>query len=420
MTERSWWGWGTTDRALTDDECVAPPPPLPGLPGPPPPGTDGAGRCAGAADRCPVVAAALHRARGAGVAHLRQGLPGRRPRAGGRPGQRSRRGRAPVDRGRRRAACSTGPARRASPSSPTAAAARSSAASSTAASGPWLSLDLTALDRVLEVDPVEPGGPHPGRRARPGPRGPAAPARPDAAALPAELRVLHARRLARHPRRRPLRDRATRTSTTWSSRCAWSRRPGVSESRRLPGSGAGPVAGPAVPRLGGHARRHHRGVDAAAGPAAVQGVGVGARSRTSTAAAAAVRAIAQAGLYPANCRLLDPRRGGAGRRRSTARRPACSASSRPTHPVDGAARRAGRSSARDARRHAAEPAAPGRTRPPPATWRSAFLRMPYLRDGAGAGWASSSRRSRPPAPGTAFADAARRRSTERRRARSSR
>ena len=48
---------------------------------------------------------------------------------------------------------------------------------------------------------------------------------------------------------------------------------GISESWRLPGSGAGPVARPAVPRLGGHPRRHHRGVDAAAGPAAVQGVG---------------------------------------------------------------------------------------------------------------------------------------------------
>ena len=34
--------------------------------------------------------------------------------------------------------------------------------------------------------------------------------------------------------------RSTRTSTTSSSRCAWSRRAGVVETRRLPGSGAGP------------------------------------------------------------------------------------------------------------------------------------------------------------------------------------
>ena len=37
MTERSWWGWGTTDRALTDDECVAVAAALPGLPGRPRP-----------------------------------------------------------------------------------------------------------------------------------------------------------------------------------------------------------------------------------------------------------------------------------------------------------------------------------------------------------------------------------------------
>jgi alkyldihydroxyacetonephosphate synthase len=29
---RSWWGWGTTDQALTDDECVARAAALPGLP----------------------------------------------------------------------------------------------------------------------------------------------------------------------------------------------------------------------------------------------------------------------------------------------------------------------------------------------------------------------------------------------------
>ena len=43
---------------------------------------------------------------------------------------------------------------------------------------------------------------------------------------------------------------------------------GVSESRRLPGSGAGP-SGPDVPRFGGCTRRHHRGVDASARTAAL-------------------------------------------------------------------------------------------------------------------------------------------------------
>ena len=81
---------------------------------------------------------------------------------------------------------------------------------------------------------------------------------------------------------------------------------GVSESRRLPGSGRRAVAGPAVPRLRGHARRDHRGVDAAAGPAAVAGHGLGRPSTTYADAVAATRTIAQSGLHPANCRLLDP------------------------------------------------------------------------------------------------------------------
>src|SRR5204863_152383 len=47
--------------------------------------------------------------------------------------------------------------------------------------------------------------PQPGRRAGTRARGPAARARPDAAPLPAVVRVLVAGRLDRHPRRRPLR-----------------------------------------------------------------------------------------------------------------------------------------------------------------------------------------------------------------------
>ena len=80
--------------------------------------------------------------------------------------------------------------------------------------GPAVSLDLTRLDQVLEIDPVS-------RAARvqagvlgPALRGPAAPARADAAALPAVVRALHAGRVARHPRRRPLRHACSPTSTT--------------------------------------------------------------------------------------------------------------------------------------------------------------------------------------------------------------
>ena len=91
-------------------------------------------------------------------------------------------------------------------------------------SGPTVSIDLRAMDRVLEVDcdlarRADPGGGH-----RAAPRGAAARARPHAAALPAVVRVLDAGRLDRHARGRPLRDACTRTSTTSSSRSGRSRR----------------------------------------------------------------------------------------------------------------------------------------------------------------------------------------------------
>ena len=91
-----------------------------------------------------------------------------------RPPARPRR--ATPDRGRGRRRAGLGPSTRASPSSPTAAAPRWSAAWSTAATPTRrrVSLDLTRLDRVLEVDRDEPRRPHPGRRARAGAGGAAA------------------------------------------------------------------------------------------------------------------------------------------------------------------------------------------------------------------------------------------------------
>ena len=113
-------------------------------------------------------------------------------------------------------------------------------------------------------------GEDPGGRDRPGARGPAARARAHAQALPAVVRVLDPRRLDRHPRRRPLRHAADAH-----------RRPGRVGARpdagRLvgepPPAGVrrGPEPGPAADRLGGHARRDHRGVDARSGPAALEG-----------------------------------------------------------------------------------------------------------------------------------------------------
>ena len=100
--------------------------------------------------------------------------------------------------------------------------------------------------------------------------------------------VLHAHR---RPRRVDARGHARRAS---------------SESRRLPGSGAGPSPDRLFLGSEGIARRHHRGVDARAGPPAVPGVGRRSRFADFDAAVDATRAIAQSGLFPTNCRLLDP------------------------------------------------------------------------------------------------------------------
>ena len=109
---------------------------------------------------------------------------------------------------------------------------------------------------------------HPGRRDRPAARGAARRARADAALLPAVVRALDARRLDRHPRGRPLRDRADARRRPRRVRArADGRRGDVWESRRLPGSGAGPSPDRHAARLGGHARGHHRGVGARAAAA---------------------------------------------------------------------------------------------------------------------------------------------------------
>ena len=138
---------------------------------------------------------------------LRQGLP--RPGAGpARPlRQPARRGRLPAPTRPSSSACSNGAPRPARRRSPTAAAPAWSAESSRACEQPAaVTIDLGRLDRVLEVDPVSRAA-----RIQAGAHGPARwrssckRARADAAPLPAVVRVLDARRLDRHPRRRPLR-----------------------------------------------------------------------------------------------------------------------------------------------------------------------------------------------------------------------
>ncbi|MEU8844414.1 FAD-binding oxidoreductase [Streptomyces roseus] len=158
---------------------------------------------------------------------------------------------------------------------------------------------------------------------------------------------------------------------------------GVNESLRVPGSGAGPSPD-----------RLFLGSEGALGVITEAWMRLQDRPRHKAsasfvfddfkAAAAAVRAIAQSGLNPANCRLLDPGEaalaGVAGGGRSVLVLGVESAH----HPVAGRLAELG-ALARD---HGGSPA--GGTGEPSAgapgddsaagAWRSAFLRMPYLRD----------------------------------------
>ena len=189
------------------------------------------------------------------------------PRRARRP---ARRRRLPHRRGRRRRPARLVRRTPASPPSRTAAVRRSSAASRPGSSATdfagVVSIDLTRLDRVLEIDRVA------GRRAsRPALSGRCSRTSCDPTATrSATSRSRSSSRPSADgwpPARAATTPACTPTSTTWSSRCGSSRRPASRESRRLPGSGAGPVARPPLPRLGRNARRHHRGVDAGAGPA---------------------------------------------------------------------------------------------------------------------------------------------------------
>ena len=150
---------------------------------------------------------------------------------------------------------------------------------------------------------------------------------------------------------------------------------GTWASRRLPGSGAGPS--PDRLLLGSEGIL---GVITEAWvrvqPRPVHRAGRSVRFGSLAAGADGVRAVLQAGLRPANCRLLDPLEAAAGRRgRRRATRCSSSASSPPrtrsTHDLERALARC--------REHGGEPDAP-RGGGASGAWREAFLRMPYLRD----------------------------------------
>jgi alkyldihydroxyacetonephosphate synthase len=152
---------------------------------------------------------------------------------------------------------------------------------------------------------------------------------------------------------------------------------GVSESRRLPGSGAGPspdrlllgsegtlgVITEAWMRL--HDRPRWRA------NASVHFVDYGA-------AVTATRTIAQAGLYPANCRLLDPAEAFLNAGVSVGGGVLVLAFESADHPVESWLARA----VEICRDHGGQVSGDGgaHTRGASDEWRSSFLRMPYQRD----------------------------------------
>jgi alkyldihydroxyacetonephosphate synthase len=374
--QRSWWGWGLTERALPDDECVALASMLPGLPGRPrtvprladltlppsrlrPPSalpvtTDEAARVGhtygkayrdvvralsgdlrGAPDAVAFPAAEddvvrlLDWAGSAGVVVV--------PFGGG-----------------------------------------SSVVGGVEYRGdlPWLSMDLTALDRVLEVDAVSRAA-----RIQGGVLGPA---------LEGRLRP-HGLTLRHFPQSFEFSTLggwlATRagghyaTLHTHIDDLVESLRVvtpvGINESWRLPGSGAGPSPD-----------RLFLGSEGTLGVVTEAWMRLQDRPRFKasasvtfadmTAAMAAVRAIAQSGLHPANCRLLDPGEAALSGASSSGECVLVLGVESAGHPVEsrlaeltGLARAHGGSlSSGDGGRDSAAD-----------TWRTAFLRMPYVRDG---------------------------------------
>ncbi|KAB7744223.1 FAD-binding protein [Nostocoides sp. F2B08] len=159
---------------------------------------------------------------------------------------------------------------------------------------------------------------------------------------------------------------------------------GVSESRRLPGSGAGPSPD-----------RLFLGSEGALGVITEAWVRLQDRpgwQRSVTVdfdsfddAAAATRAVAQSGLHPSNCRLLDPMESMVGAGLSTKGGLLVLAFESADHPVGPWLDR-GLEIVRDHGGHPGRVVAkePGRDSPPPTSpadaWRSSFLRMPYQRD----------------------------------------
>ena len=125
-----------------------------------------------------------------------------------------------------------------------------------------VTISLRHMDRVLEVDPVEPGGAHRGRRLRPPHRRSVARYALHHAPLHAGLSLLDARRLDRDAIGRPLRH------ALHAYRRFRRKRAGRDPGRRARNAPPArlrrrPEPGPHVHRLRRHPRHHHRGLGAA-------------------------------------------------------------------------------------------------------------------------------------------------------------
>lgn len=250
--------------------------------------------------------------------------------------------------------------------------------------GPAVSLDLGQLDQVVEVDPVSRAA-----RIQAGVHGPS---------LEAQLKP-HGLTLRHFPQSFEFSTLggwlATRagghfaTLATHIDDLAESMRvvtpAGTSASRRLPGSGAGPSPD-----------RMFLGSEGALGVITeawmrLQDRPVWQRTATATftsydAAVAATRALAQSGLHPSNCRLLDPAEALLNAGTAVDGGLLIVAFESADHPVDAWFDRAlelvadhGGTVAATRDRSADAPAAASGADASQA-WRSSFIRMPYQRD----------------------------------------
>jgi alkyldihydroxyacetonephosphate synthase len=368
---RSWWGWGTTDRALPDEECVALAAMLPGLPDRP---------------------RAVPRTADLVLPRSRVSPPTSLP-VSTDPGVRAAHTYGKAYRDVVRALSGdlrTAPDAVALPGGEDDVVRLLDWAGSAGivvvpfgggssvvggveyrGDRPWLSMDLTGLDRVLEVDPVSRAA-----RIQGGALGPV---------LEAQLRP-HGLTLRHFPQSFEFSTLggwlATRagghyaTLHTHIDDLVESLRVvtpvGVSESWRLPGSGAGPSPD-----------RLFLGSEGTLGVITEAWMRLQDRPRFTasasvafadmTSAMAAVRVIAQAGLHPANCRLLDPGEAVLSGAASSGCVLVLGVESA-VQPVESRL-----TELTDLARAHGGSVAGGKDAA--GTWRAAFLRMPYVRDG---------------------------------------